>query len=51
MYITWNKLPAKLCIEYGQLAPKVNLYATEVEIKELKVHAEGLLTREVYDLG
>ena len=37
---------------YGQLAPNVfNLYATEIKTKELKIPAEGLLTREVYDLS
>ena len=34
---------------YDQLAPKVfNLYATEIKTKELKIHAEELLAREVY---
>ena len=37
---------------YGQLAPKVfNLYATEIKTKELKIHAEELLAREVYNLS
>ena len=40
---------------YGQSAQKVLyakvLYATEIKTKELKIHAEGLLPREVYDLS
>ena len=37
---------------YGQLTLKVfNLYATEIKTKELKMHAEGLLAREVYALS
>ena len=37
---------------YGQSAQKIfSLYATEIKTKELKIHAEGLLAREVYDLS
>ena len=28
-----------------------HLYATEIKTKELKIYAEGLLAREVYDLS
>ena len=37
---------------YGQSAQKIfSLYATEIKTKELKIHAKGLLTREVYALS
>ena len=37
---------------YGQSGQKIfYLYATEIKSKELKIHAEGLLAREVYDLS
>ena len=37
---------------YGQLAPTVlNLYEAEIKRKELKIHAEELLAREVYELS
>ena len=37
---------------YGQSVQKIfSLYATEIKTKELKIHAEGLLVREVYDLS
>ena len=29
----------------------LSIYATEIKTKELKIHAEGLLAREVYDLN
>ena len=33
---------------YGQVAQKIfSLYATEIKTKELKIHAKGLLAREV----
>ena len=37
---------------YGQSAQKIfSLYATEIKTKELKIHAKGLLAREVYALS
>ena len=36
----------------GQSAQKIlSLYATEIKTKELKIHAKGLLAREVYALS
>ena len=37
---------------YGQLTQKIfSLYVTEITTKELKIHAKGLLAREVYALS
>ena len=37
---------------YGPAAQKIfSLYATEIKTKELKIHARGLLAKEVYTLN